>query len=156
METTHPRPLLRGLAGFDFEPHYAEIPDQDGGTLRVHYLDEGPADGPGVLLLHGEPSWCYLYRHMIPVLSSGPPGRRPRPRGVRPLGQADARSDYTYARHVGGCAALLFDQLDLSGVTLVCQDWGGLIGLRLVAEHPALRPGGGGQHLAPHRRRDAG
>ncbi|MGZ4728475.1 MAG: alpha/beta fold hydrolase, partial [Acidimicrobiales bacterium] len=58
------------LDGYPFEPHYVEVPDLDGGTLRMHYLDEGPSDGEVVLLLHGEPSWSYLYRKMIPVLAA--------------------------------------------------------------------------------------
>ncbi len=132
-----PDHCFEGLAGFDFEPHYAEIPDQDGGTLRVHYLDEGPATGRVVLLLHGEPSWCYLYRHMIPVLERA--GLRVVAPDLVGFGRSDKptpRDEYTYARHVEWMRALLFDRLGLSGVTMVCQDWGGLIGLRLLAEHP--------------------
>ena len=133
-----PDHCFEGLAGFDFEPHYAEIPDQDGGTLRVHYLDEGPADGRVVLLLHGEPSWCYLYRHMIPVLDRGrPAGGGARPGRVRPLGQADApgRVHLRPPRRVDARRSSSTTS-ELSAVTLVCQDWGGLIGLRLLAEHP--------------------
>jgi len=125
------------LEGFPFAPHYTEIADQDGGTLRVHHLDEGPADGEVVLLLHGEPSWCYLYRKMIPVLSAA--GLRSIAPDLVGFGRSDkpaAREDYTYARHVEWMRSLLFDELDLRGITLVCQDWGGLVGLRLVAEHP--------------------
>ena len=131
-----PDERFEGLDGYPFEPHYAEIPDLDGGTLRMHYLDEGPADGPVVLLLHGEPSWSYLYRTMIPVLVA---------RGLRAVvpdlvgfGRSDkpaARTDYTYARHVEWLRSLVFGHLDLRDVTLVGQDWGGLIGLRLVGEH---------------------
>ena len=127
---------FEGLPGFAFEPHYTVIDDQDGGTLRVHHLDEGPADGPVVLLLHGEPSWCYLYRHMIPVLTGS--GLRVIAPDLVGFGRSDKptpRTEYTFARHVEWMRSLLFDRLDLTGVTLVCQDWGGLIGLRLVAEH---------------------
>lgn len=126
-----------GLPGFDFEPHYVTIPDGEGGELRVHYLDEGPADGQVILCLHGEPSWCYLYRHMIPVLTAA--GHRVITPDLVGFGRSDKpadRNDYTYARHVEWMRAALFDQLDLGDITLVCQDWGGLIGLRLVGEHP--------------------
>jgi haloalkane dehalogenase len=132
-----PEERFEGLDGFPFAPHYTDIPDQDGGTLRVHHLDEGASDGEVVLLLHGEPSWCYLYRKMIPVL--GAAGLRSIAPDLVGFGRSDkpaAREDYTYARHVEWMRALLFDELDLRGITLVCQDWGGLIGLRLVAEHP--------------------
>jgi haloalkane dehalogenase len=132
-----PEERFDGLDGFPFEPHYTEIPDQDGGTLRVHHLDEGPVDGEVVLLLHGEPSWSYLYRKMIPVLNAA--GLRCIAPDLVGFGRSDkpaAREDYTYARHVEWMRSLLFDELDLRGITLVCQDWGGLIGLRLVAEHP--------------------
>jgi haloalkane dehalogenase len=125
-----------GLPGYPFAPHYAEVPDGDGGTLRVHYVDEGPGDGPAVLLLHGEPSWSYLYRKMIPVIASG--GLRAVAPDLVGFGRSDkpaAREDYTYLRHVEWMRALL-EALDLRDVTLVGQDSGGLIGLRLVAEHP--------------------
>ncbi len=131
-----PDDRFEGLPDFPFEPHYADVPDQDGGTLRVHYLDEGPADGQPVLLLHGEPSWSFLYRHMIPVLTDA--GLRAVAPDLVGFGRSDKptpRTEYTFARHVEWMRSLLFDRLDLTGVTLVCQDWGGLIGLRLVAEH---------------------
>lgn len=126
-----------GLPGFDFDPHYVIIPDGEDGELRIHYLDEGPADGQIILCLHGEPSWCYLYRHMIPVLTAA--GHRVIAPDLVGFGRSDKpadRNDYTYARHVEWMRAALFDQLDLGDITLMCQDWGGLIGLRLVGEHP--------------------
>ena len=132
-----PDHCFEGLPGYGFAPHYADIADQDGGTLRVHYVDEGPADGDTVILLHGEPSWSYLYRHMIPVLVDA--GLRAVAPDLVGFGRSDKptpRTEYTFARHVEWTRALLFDHLDLSRVTLVCQDWGGLIGLRLVGEHP--------------------
>lgn len=125
------------LPGFDFAPHYAEIADGEGGSLRVHYLHEGRSDAPVVLLMHGEPSWSYLYRTMIPVLTGA--GLQVVAPDLVGFGRSDkpaARGDYTYARHVEWMRALLFDELDLGDVTLVGQDWGGLIGLRLVGEHP--------------------
>lgn len=125
------------LPGYPFTPHYVTVSDDDGGELRVHYVDEGPADGPVVLLMHGEPSWSYLYRNMIPVLVDA--GYRCVAPDLVGFGRSDKpakRSDYTYARHVEWMRATLFDCLDLRAITLVCQDWGGLTGLRLVAEHP--------------------
>ncbi len=138
-----PDDRFAGLPGYGFAPHYVEIPagDQDPSgdpTLRLHYLDEGPADATEtVLLLHGEPSWSYLYRTMVPVLAAA--GHRVVVPDLIGFGRSDkpaARSDYTYARHVEWLRAALFDRLDLAGVTLCGQDWGGLLGLRLVAEHP--------------------
>jgi haloalkane dehalogenase len=125
------------LPGYDFEPHYADIADGEGGTLRVHYLREGDPAAPVVLLLHGEPSWSYLYRKMIPVLTGA--GLQIVAPDLVGFGRSDkpsGRADYSYARHVEWMRELLFDVLDLHDITLVGQDWGGLIGLRLVGEHP--------------------
>jgi haloalkane dehalogenase len=132
-----PDSCFTDLPGYRFEPHYADVPDQDGGTLRLHYLDEGPADGPVVVLLHGEPSWSFLYRHMIPVLTEA--GLRAVAPDLVGFGRSDKptpRAEYTFARHVEWMRSLLFDRVNLSEITLVGQDWGGLIGLRLVGEHP--------------------
>jgi haloalkane dehalogenase len=125
------------LPDFPFVPQYVEVDDTDGGRLRVAYLDEGPGDGETVLLMHGEPSWSFLYRHVIPVLVDA--GLRVVAPDLVGFGRSDkpvARDDYTYARHVGWMRQALLDELDLRVITLVCQDWGGLIGLRLVAENP--------------------
>jgi haloalkane dehalogenase len=125
------------LPGYEFAPHYAEVPDGDGGTLRVHYLDEGPRDGTLVVAMHGEPSWCYLYRTMIPVLTAA--GLRVVAPDLVGFGRSDKptrREDYSYARHVEWIRALLVDHLDVGDATLFGQDWGGLIGLRVVAENP--------------------
>lgn len=119
------------LPGFPFAPHYVEV---DG--LRVHYLDEGPADGPVVLLLHGEPSWSYLYRWMIPVLADA--GLRAVAIDLVGFGRSDKpteRGDYSYQAHVDWTWSAI-EAIGLTDITLVCQDWGGLIGLRLVGEHP--------------------
>lgn len=124
------------LPGFAFVPHYLMVDDTEGGELRMHYLDEGPRDGEVVLLLHGEPSWCFLYRKMIPILVEA--GYRVIAPDLIGFGRSDKptqRSDYTYQRHVDWVRSCLL-QLDLNNITLVCQDWGGLIGLRLVGEHP--------------------
>lgn len=126
-----------GLPDFPFAPHYVEIASGAGPALRVHYLDEGDPAAPTVLLMHGEPSWCFLYRHMIPVLVDA--GLRCVAPDLVGFGRSDKpaeRDDYTYARHVAWMQAF-FDATALDDVTLVCQDWGGLIGLRLVAAKPA-------------------
>ena len=131
-----PEERFTALPDYPFEPHYAQVPDGDGGELRVHYVDEGPADAEPVLLMHGEPSWSFLYRKMIPVIAAA--GYRAVAPDLVGFGRSDKpsrRTDYTYQRHVDWMCALL-EQLDLRGATLVGQDWGGLIGLRLVAEHP--------------------
>jgi haloalkane dehalogenase len=126
-----------GLPDFPFEPHYVEVPRGDGTneTLRMHYLDEGPRDATEtVLLLHGEPSWSFLYRTMIPVITAA--GFRAVAPDLAGFGRSDkpaAREDYTYQRHVDWVRAVI-EALDLRHLTLVCQDWGGLIGLRLAAE----------------------
>ncbi|MCH7577297.1 MAG: haloalkane dehalogenase [Chloroflexi bacterium] len=124
------------LPGFPFQPHYVEVPSGDGDTLRVHYLDEGPPDAAPILLMHGEPSWAYLYRRMIPALVDA--GHRAVVPDLVGFGRSDKparREDYTYQRHVDWMRAFV-EALDLRDTTLFCQDWGGLIGLRLAAEHP--------------------
>ena len=124
------------LPGYDFAPHYLNVPDGEGGELRLHYLDEGPEGADPVLLMHGEPSWSYLYRKMIPPLVRA--GHRVIALDLIGFGRSDKpseRSDYSYARHVAWVESA-FDQLNLKDVTLVCQDWGGLIGLRLLASRP--------------------
>lgn len=120
------------LPDWGFEPRYATTDE-----IRVAYVDEGPADAKPVLLLHGEPSWSYLYRHMIPPLVSA--GHRVIAPDLVGFGRSDKPTDRTahsYANHVEWMRALLLDHLDLADVTMFCQDWGGLIGLRLLAEHP--------------------
>jgi haloalkane dehalogenase len=124
------------LPGFPHQPRYASVPDGDGGSLRMAYVDAGPADAPVVLLLHGEPSWSFLYRHVIDELVAA--GLRAVAPDLVGFGRSDkpvSRDDHSFARHVEWVRALAFDVLDLREVTLVGQDWGGLIGLRLVAEH---------------------
>lgn len=134
-----PDERFSGLPDYPYRPHYVEVPAGDGtGTLRVHYLDEGdPGAGETVLLLHGEPSWSFLYRKMVPPLADA--GFRVVIPDLVGFGRSDkpaARTDYSYARHVEWMRAALFDGLGLSEVTILGQDWGGLVGLRLVAEHP--------------------
>lgn len=132
-----PDEAFAGIDDFPFAPHYAEIADrQDGTALRVHYVDEGPRDAPVALMMHGEPSWSYLYRHMIgPVAAAGLRVLAPDLIGFGKSDKPAAKTDYSYARHVAWMRSWL-EQLDLKNITLVCQDWGSLIGLRLVAEMP--------------------
>lgn len=126
-----PDERFANLPDYPFAPHYCDV---DG--LRIHYVDEGPRDAAPVLMLHGEPSWSYLYRKMIPIVAGA--GHRVVAPDLVGFGRSDkpvAREDYTYQRHVDWLRGVLM-ALDLRDVTLVCQDWGGLLGLRLVAEHP--------------------
>jgi haloalkane dehalogenase len=138
METVRtPENRFEGLPDYAFAPRYVVIDDLDGGTLRVHHLDEGPPDAAPVLLLHGEPSWSYLYRQMIPTLVDA--GHRVVVPDLVGFGRSDkptSTSDHTYARHVEWMRQVLFDHLDLRHLTFFGQDWGGLVGLRLVAADP--------------------
>ncbi len=131
-----PDDRFAALADYPFTPHYLTVTDDDGTDLRIHYLDEGPRDAAPVLLMHGEPSWSYLYRKFVPDLVSR--GHRVIAPDLIGFGKSDkpaARADYSYERHVGWMSAWL-TALDLADITLFCQDWGGLIGLRLVAAFP--------------------
>ncbi len=125
------------LVDYPFVPNYVELEEEGTGeSIRMHYVREGPVDGPVVLLLHGEPSWSYLYRHMIPPLAAaGCSVIAPDLVGFGRSDKLTGRSAYTYTKHVAWTASALFTHLGLEKVTLFCQDWGGLIGLRLVAEH---------------------
>src|SRR5206468_7943081 len=127
LRTPHDR--FASLPGYPFAPHYVEV-----GGVRIHYVDEGPRDAAPVLLLHGEPSWCYLYRKMIPIITAA--GHRAVAPDLIGFGRSDklvGREDYSYQFHVDTMTAFE-ESLDLRGITLVCQDWGGLVGLRIVAE----------------------
>ena len=123
-----PDERFENLPEFEFEPRYVQI-----GDTRMHYLDEG-AGAETVLCLHGEPTWSYLYRHMIPPLSQ-------RFRVVAPdmvgFGKSDKYAkleDYSFHMHYQKLLALI-EALDLRNLTLVCQDWGGLLGLTIAADH---------------------
>ena len=119
------------LPDFPYAPHYTEL-----GGLRIAHVEAGPADGPVVLLMHGEPTWSYLYRHMMPPLAQA--GFRAVAPDLVGFGRSDKpvrRSDYRYLHHVEWMKAWLQAQ-DLRHITLFCQDWGSLIGLRMAAELP--------------------
>ena len=125
------------LPEFPYTPSYCEVADDDGGTLRIAWVEDGPHHADPILMLHGEPSWSFLYRKMVPILATA--GHRVICPDLVGFGRSDKptrREDHTYARHVEWMRALAFDNLDLQRLTLVGQDWGGLIGLRLAAEHP--------------------
>ncbi len=128
-----PEERFENLADYPYAPHYVDVDDGQGGTLRMHYVDEG--EGEIILCLHGQPSWSYLYRKMIPPLTEA--GYRVIAPDLIGFGKSDKpteRASYTYAGHVHWMKSFL-DTLDLTGITLVCQDWGSLIGLRVVAEN---------------------
>lgn len=125
-----PDSQFENLPGYDFEPNYAMVRG-----YRIHYLDEGPADGEVILLMHGEPTWSYLYRKMVPVLNAA--GYRTIVPDLIGFGRSDkpiSMDTHTYLFHVDAIAELV-DQLDLQDATFFGQDWGGLIGLRMVAEN---------------------
>ena len=131
---TTPDSRFENLAGYPFTPHYLEVAASDTQPLRMHYVDEGRADGPPIVLLHGEPTWSYLYRTMIPPLADG--GHRVLAPDLIGFGRSDKPSrigDYSYLRHVEWVTSWL-ESLDLRDVTLFVQDWGSLIGLRIAAE----------------------
>jgi haloalkane dehalogenase len=131
-----PDSRFAALAGFPFVPRYLEIVADDGTPLRLAYVEEGPRDAAPVLLLHGEPSWSYLYRSMIPPLVAA--GRRVIAPDLIGFGRSDKPADvkdYSYAAHLAWLQAFV-DRLALERITLFCQDWGGLLGLRLVAAAP--------------------
>lgn len=132
-----PDAAFAGLPDFPFAPHYCEISDPDTSTaLRIHYIDEGPRDAPVVLMMHGEPTWSYLYRHMIgPVAQAGYRVVAPDLIGFGKSDKPAAKSDYSYAAHVAWMRQWV-EALDLTNITLACQDWGSLVGLRLVAAMP--------------------
>jgi haloalkane dehalogenase len=127
-----PDERFQNLDGYPFAPHYLEVTDPDGGHLRMHYVDEGPSDGQPVLLLHGEPTWSYLYRKMIPgLVDAGYRVIAPDQIGFGRSDKPAEKSDYTVARHVGWIRECI-TQLDLHDATFFGQDWGSLIGLTVV------------------------
>lgn len=131
-----PEERFVGLTGYDFAPHYFDVAAAGGTRLRMHYLDEGPRDGEPILCMHGQPSWCFLYRKMIPLLTAA--GYRVLAPDLIGFGRSDkpaSADDYTYSAHVDWISQWVTG-LDLKGLTLVCQDWGGLIGLRVVGAYP--------------------
>ncbi|ORB85061.1 haloalkane dehalogenase [Mycobacterium kansasii] len=132
-----PDARFENLVGYPFAPHYLEVAATGTPAVRMHYVDEGPTDGPPIVLLHGEPTWSYLYRTMIPPLARA--GHRVLAPDLIGFGRSDKPTrieEYTYLRHVEWVTSWL-ENLDLKGVTLFVQDWGSLIGLRIAAEQDA-------------------
>ncbi len=131
-----PDHCFENLDGYDLAPHYFEVEAEDKSKLRVHYVDEGPRDGEIILCMHGQPSWSFLYRKMIPILTAS--GYRVLAPDLIGFGRSDKPThvdSYTYRNHVDWMNQWLAG-LDIQGANLVCQDWGGLIGLRMVANYP--------------------
>jgi haloalkane dehalogenase len=127
-----PEERFNRLPNYPFQPNYVEV---DG--MRMHYVDEGPKNADPVLMLHGEPTWSYLYRHMIPVCAAA--GHRVIAPDLPGFGKSDKPVnifDYSYQSHMNWLQSFI-DQLQLQNITLVCQDWGSLLGLRLAAENPS-------------------
>ena len=130
-----PEKRFERLLDYPFDPHYVEL-----SGLRMHYVDEGPAEASPVLMMHGEPSWSYLYRHMVPVCAAA--GHRVIAPDLIGFGKSDkptAIDDYSYQQHMDWMQAFI-DQLELENMTLVCQDWGSLLGLRLAARNARRKP----------------
>lgn len=131
-----PESSFAGLPDYDFAPHYLDVFADDLPGVRMHYLDEGPADGPVALLMHGQPTWSYLYRFVVPVLADA--GIRVIAPDLIGFGRSDKPTqgpDYTFARHIGWVESLVTG-LDLRRITLVAQDWGGPIGFSVLAAQP--------------------
>jgi haloalkane dehalogenase len=119
-----PDERFEGLPDFPYAPCYLQVPDGEGGSLRIHYIDEGSRDAEPILMLHGEPSWSFLYRKMIPIfLQAGCRAVAPDLVGFGRSDKPADRRDYSYNRHVDWMTAWL-DRTDLDRITLVCQDWG--------------------------------
>ena len=129
-----PDSRFENLTGYPFAPRYVDVAASDTDKIRMHYVDEGPRDGTPIVCLHGEPSWSYLYRTMIPPLVDG--GHRVLAPDLIGFGRSDKPrriEDYSYLRHVEWVTSWL-TELGLTDVTLFVQDWGSLIGLRIAAE----------------------
>lgn len=128
-----PDSAFAALPDYPFSPNYVEV-----GGFRMHYVDEGPRDAPVILMLHGEPSWSFLYRKIIAIVSAA--GFRAIAPDLVGFGRSDKPTDratYSFASHVAWMTELV-QKLGLRDITLLCQDWGGLIGLRVAAENPDL------------------
>ena len=134
---TTPEGAADGLPGYDFDRHYVTISDDDGGSMRIHYVEAGDPAGRPVVFLHGNPSWSYIWRHQIRAVADA--GYRVIAPDLGGMGMSDKPTelgDYSVARHVAWMRSALIDELGLDDITFVLHDWGLIIGLRLVSEFP--------------------
>ena len=130
-----PASCFADLPDYDFAPHFVTLDDQEGGTLDMHYIEDGPADGQPVVMIHGNPTWSFMWRKVVKRLAAQ--GYRAIAIDMIGMGRSDKPTrmrDYTIARHEKWVSEALFDKLDLHGVHLVLHDWGGIVGLRVAAD----------------------
>jgi len=131
-----PDERFEGLDGYPFAPNYVDVPDGEGGQLRMHYVDEGPRDGQPVVMVHGNPTWSYMWRSLIPRLADA--GYRAIALDMIGMGRSDkpaSLDDYSIARHEAWLEAGLIDGLGLNKMHLILHDWGGIVGLRVAANY---------------------
>ena len=131
-----PDKYFKDIKGYAFKPIYTNINSDDGTELRIHHIDEGPRNGPILLAMHGQPVWSYLYSRMIPILNQS--GIRVIAPDLIGYGKSDkpaSRQDYSYQNQVNWMNSWLVKN-DLSNLTFFGQDWGGLIGLRMISDNP--------------------
>ena len=124
------------LPNYDFEPHFVTLDDGEGGTLDMHYIEAGPSEGQPVVMVHGNPTWSFMWRKLMPQLAAA--GYRAIAVDLIGMGRSDKPTrlrDYTIARHEAWLSEALFDKLDLHGVHFVLHDWGGILGLRVAANY---------------------
>lgn len=130
-----PDACFENLIDFDYPPHFAKISDDEGGTLNMHYVDEGPRDGRVVVFVHGNPTWSFMWRHQIAAAVAA--GYRAIAVDLIGMGRSDKPTkmrDYSIARHVKWLDEALFEVLGLDQVNFVLHDWGGIIGLRVISQ----------------------
>ena len=131
-----PDECFDNLPDYPFKPHYVELDDFEGGTLNMHYVDEGPQDGTPVVMIHGNPTWSFMWRKLIPHLADA--GFRAIAIDLIGMGRSDkptAMQDYTILRHEKWVESALWDKLALESAHIILDDWGGIVGLRAIANH---------------------
>lgn len=131
-----PDECFDNLPDYPFKPHYVELDDFEGGTLNMHYVDEGPQDGTPVVMIHGNPTWSFMWRKLIPHLADA--GFRAIAIDLIGMGRSDkptAMQDYTILRHEKWVESALWDKLALESAHIILHDWGGIVGLRAIANH---------------------